>query len=537
MKRKSMLTLLVAIFAFVVFSGCAAAELAFSQTTPPAAVLVDTEIAATQISFTQPQVLDALEETLAAIYADVNPAVVSIKVVQTDILQGLPGFNIPESQVPEEQYQYSTGSGFVWDQSGHIVTNYHVVEDAEKITVQFYDGEAVSADLIAADPDSDLAVLLVDVPEQRLHPVRLADSTQVNVGQISVAIGNPFGLENTMTVGFVSALGRSLPVESADGGSRYSIPDVIQTDAPINPGNSGGVLVNDSGEVIGVTSAIISPVQASVGIGFAIPSAIVQQVVPALISDGDYVHAWIGVSGTSLAPDLAVAMGLDENQRGALIIEVLADGPAADAGLRGGDQQLAVDGLNYLVGGDVIVALADMPVDSFETLVANLARFRAGEQVQLSILRDGREQQIEMVLGARPGEEVVVEPATPLERDESAESASVWLGVTAMPMNAELAAAMALPPDQVGILLGEVVEGSPADKAALRGSDTPAVVRGSQTLVGGDILLTWNDQPLEDVEQMRGFLRASEPGDTVILGVLRAGRWMTVDVLLEAPVN
>ena len=217
---------------------------------------------------------------------------------------GFPFFNLPQGQQPQQQYQSALGSGFVWDQNGDIVTNNHVVSGADKIEVTFSDGTIVPATLVGADPDSDLAVIKVDVPADKLHPVQLGDSSAVKVGQLAIAIGNPFGLEGTMTTGIISAVGRSLPANDNSTQS-YTIPDVIQTDAPINPGNSGGVLVDVQGQVLGVTSAIESPVRASAGVGFAIPSAIVNNVVPALIKDGKYVHSWLGISGTTLVPDLA----------------------------------------------------------------------------------------------------------------------------------------------------------------------------------------------------------------------------------------
>jgi serine protease Do len=238
----------------------------------------------------------ALEGTLELIYTQVNPSVVNIQVSQAGVagspaIPDAPGSPFQSLAPQGPQAQQALGSGFVWDTEGHIVTNNHVVDGADRIRVTFSDGTTVPATLVGADPDSDLAVVQVDLPANQLQPVQVADSTQVKVGELVVAIGNPFGLEGTMTLGIVSALGRSLPAESATTqGTAYTIPDVIQTDAPINPGNSGGVLVDDQGRVIGVTAAIESPVRANAGVGFAIPSAIVQKVVPVLIQDGGYEH-------------------------------------------------------------------------------------------------------------------------------------------------------------------------------------------------------------------------------------------------------
>ncbi len=258
---------------------------------------------------------------------------------------------------------------------GHIVTNHHVVAGADRVSVTFADDTTVPAKVVGTDPHGDLAVVKVDLPAERLQPVHMADSTHVKVGQLAVAIGNPFGLQSTMTVGFVSALGRVLRADSGDEEQPgYTIPDIIQTDAPINPGNSGGVLVDGEGHVIGVTSAIISPVRASVGIGFAIPSAIVQKVVPTLIKTGHYDHPKLGVSGISLSPELAKAMQLDPDQRGALVVDVVPNSPADKAGLHGSDRQATIEGELVRVGRDVIVAIDGHLVKGFDDLVTQLVR-------------------------------------------------------------------------------------------------------------------------------------------------------------------
>jgi serine protease Do len=267
-------------------------------------------------------VLGPLEATIEHIYTQVNPSLVNIRVVQRQevrfpVLPEIPFFGSSLPRGPPELIRRGLGSGFVWDHEGYIVTNNHLVDGADRITVTFHDGTTVLAKVVGTDPESDIAVVKVDLPDERLEPVRMADSTQVKVGQLALAFGNPFGLQSTMTVGFVSTLGGIIPVESGNGdGPSYTIPDIIQTDAPINPGNSGGVLVDDAGRVIGVTSAIISPMGAAVGIGFAIPAAIVQKAVPVLLKTGRYTHPWLGVSGISLTPDLAKAMELKPEQRG-----------------------------------------------------------------------------------------------------------------------------------------------------------------------------------------------------------------------------
>jgi serine protease Do len=408
MEKKLVLWLApVMVLAMVVLSGCGAMNLPLVQwQTPPEVAATPTPVPDAAPSATS-DTLAALEKTLEQVYQDVSPSVVYVEVLQKQAAgSSLPGwpFETPRQSPGEMPYQRGSGSGFVWDKAGHIVTNNHVVEGADKIEVTFADGTVVPATLVGANQDSDLAVIKVDVPAEELYPVRLGDSTQVKVGEIAIAIGNPFGLENTMTVGFISALGRTLPVETGDGaGPTYSIPDIIQTDAPINPGNSGGVLVNDQGEVIGVTAAIASPVQASVGIGFVIPSAIVQKVVPELIETGRYAVPWLGISGTSLNPDLAQGMGLNADQRGVLVVDVTSDSPADKAGLRGSDRPITVNGEERRVGGDVIVAIGGQTVETFDDLVAYLfGSAKVGQQVTLTVLRDGRQQQVRVTLGERP---------------------------------------------------------------------------------------------------------------------------------------
>ena len=371
----------------------------------------------------------AYESALSGIYTQVNPSVVNIRILtqQSVTLPGseqfpnFPFFNMPSfpgmpeapqtpnQQIPETpQYSQSLGSGFVWDKAGHIVTNNHVVDGADKIEVAFQDGTTVPAERVGADPDSDLAVIKVAIPEEQLHPVKMGASDGLRVGQLAIAIGNPFGLEGTMTVGIISALGRSLPSGELNfnNGPVYRIPDVIQTDAPINPGNSGGVLVNDQGKVIGVTFAIESPAGANAGIGFVIPAAIVERVVPVLIEKGSYAHPYLGISGTSLTPDLAKAMDLEASQRGALVAEVVAGSPADKAGLRGSDRQVTIDGQQVSVGGDMILAIDDQPVKEMDDLIAYLsAQTGVGQKVSLTVLRDGKEKRLEATLTARPSQD------------------------------------------------------------------------------------------------------------------------------------
>lgn len=330
--------------------------------------------------------LSALQNTYNLIYTNVNVSVVNIAVTAA---VG-PGVSSGE------------GSGFVWDTEGHIVTNNHVVENASQISVTFSDGTIADAELVGADPESDLAVIKVDPQEVDLHPVTLSDSRAVQVGDLAIAIGNPYGLSGTMTQGIVSALSRSLTVDETDPYSTgsYTIPDIIQTDAAINPGNSGGVLVNVAGEVIGVTSAIQSATRSNSGIGFVIPAHIVQRIVPVLIQNGAYAHPRMGISGTSLTPDLAEQIGLDADQQGILVVNVSPSGPAEQAGLRGSSQRRNVSGQISVEGGDVITAVDGKALKSFEELISYIFNeTEVGQTISLTILRDGREQTVQLTLG------------------------------------------------------------------------------------------------------------------------------------------
>lgn len=396
------------LLAALVLSACSPLALAttlagtaLSQSAP--STEQSTGIAAKVTADGLPQVVES--STLEHIYERVNPSVVNVQVVtqaqNTDFAPGFPFGN--QGALPSTQ-STALGSGFVWDEVGHIVTNKHVVENTGQVSVMFSDGFVVPASVVATDSYSDLAVIQVDMPADRLQPVRLASSADVAVGQTAVAIGNPFGLEGTMTLGIISAVGRSLPVTAGTRSSAtYSIPNVIQTDAPINPGNSGGVLLNIDGEVIGITTAIESTTEANAGIGFAVPSDIITKVVPALITDGAYEYPYLGISGTTLSYNLNQAMGLSEDQRGVLVAEVTQGGPADEAGLRGSKTEVEQDGATQTVGGDVITHIDGNPVNTFDDMVAYLIETKSpGDTALLRVLRDGDSVEVNITLGARP---------------------------------------------------------------------------------------------------------------------------------------
>jgi serine protease Do len=346
--------------------------------------------------------LSDMETTLEDIYNRVNPSVVNIDVVfkQQAATPQVNGFSF---SIPQQLAEEALGSGFVWDTYGNIVTNNHLVAAADSITVTFYDGTEVPAKLVGTDADSDLAVVKVDLPDNsQIKPVQPGNSSRLKVGQTVIAIGNPFGLQNTMTTGIISALGRVIPSNHNTTGVSYNIPNVIQTDAAVNPGNSGGVLLDDTGKVIGVTSDIATTSGTSAGIAFAIPSTIVQQVVPALIKSGHYEHAYLGLIIASLNSKIASAMNLPSDQRGALVETVTAGGPGDKAGIQGSAKQVTINGQQVNVGGDVIIAYNDKVVKSSDDVISYLASASVGQTITLTVLRDGKQVQFKVALGARP---------------------------------------------------------------------------------------------------------------------------------------
>ena len=320
--------------------------------------------------------VEAEEQLLVNLYERVSPSVVNIAVST-----GFGG---------------GTGSGFVLDTDGHIVTNNHVIEGAEQILVRFADDTLVEADLVGADADSDLAVIRVDVPMNLLREVRLGDSSTLRVGQRAIAVGNPFGFEQTMTTGIISALGRVVRQESG-----FSLPQLVQTDAAINPGNSGGPLLNARGEVIGVNTLIFSSSGSSSGVGFAVPVNTVKRVVPSLIATGRYDDPWLGISGISITPAVAEVLDLPVEQ-GILLQGVVSEGPADRAGLRGNDQQVEIDGRLVPTGGDIIVAIDGVELGDMDDLIVYLAETTVGQTVNLDIIREGEKLSVDLVLAERP---------------------------------------------------------------------------------------------------------------------------------------
>ncbi len=330
----------------------------------------------------------AQQDTLTALYNNVSAGIVAIQVTTA---QG-----------------GALGSGFVFDTQGHIVTNFHVVDGATKLEVDFMSGYKAYGTVVGTDLDSDLAVVKVDAPASELHPVPLGDSSALQVGQTVVAIGNPFGLNGTMTVGIISALGRTLDsAHTTPDGNVFTAGDLLQTDAAINPGNSGGPLFNLNGEVIGVNRAIRTTNYTSTGepvnsgIGFAIAVNVVKRVVPVLIQNGKYDYPYLGISSL---PDLDLptieALGL-KSYTGAYVTNVVPNGPADKAGIKAGDQPTSIQNLN--AGGDLIVAIDGKPVRRFDELLAYLIDNKSpGDSVVLTVMRGDQKVDVTVTLDKRP---------------------------------------------------------------------------------------------------------------------------------------
>ena len=289
------------------------------------------------------------------------------------------------------------GSGFVYKDDGYIITNHHVVDNAERVTITFLDGESYIAKIIGTDADLDIAVLKVEIGSTYLQPIPIGDSSHLKVGEPIAAIGNPFGLSGSMTSGIISQIGRLLPQDSG-----YSIPDVIQTDAAINPGNSGGPLLNMKGEVVGMNTAIQSATGEFTGVGFAVPSNTIKKVVPVLIRDGIFHHPWMGISGSDVDPDLAKIRELNSS-KGFLIATVIEGSPADTAGLQGVTITKEIDGREYALDGDIIIKIDDVVVRKISDILIHLQREKSiGDEMIMTVNRDGTMIEAVLVLGERP---------------------------------------------------------------------------------------------------------------------------------------
>jgi 2-alkenal reductase len=413
--------------------------------------------------------------------------------------------------VPGGIIPLGAGSGVVWDNQGHILTNNHVVENAQQLVVNFHDGTSANATVVGTDPYSDLAVLSVDVPSNQLHPITPGSIDNVKIGDLAFALGNPYGLGTSFSMGVISALGRQLPV--GNGTSGFSIPSIIQTDAPINPGNSGGALVDINGDLIGIPTAIFSASGASSGVGFAIPVSIIKAEVPSLIQTGQFQHAFLGITGTSVTAGIAQQMGLSASLGGALVVDVTPNSPAAQAGLTGGNQTATINGQEIQIGGDVITAINGTQIKSMQDLISYLAlNAKPGDKVTLTILRNGQTMQVPVTLASRPAELI---PNTG-QPGGSPQPAGVHLGVQVTEVNQQIIQQFNLPAGTQGLFVGSVLPGSPAAFAGVK---------------QGDVITAFDGTRVTSVQELRNQLQQVEPGGSGTITILRDGQMqqLTVD--------
>ena len=357
--------------------------------TTPSAPVIDAATESSQ-AHSAIDIVKAHESVMRSIYTEDTPSVVHILAIGTSV--GGSDWMTPSQ---------GEGSGFVWDLDGHIVTNYHVVAGAQEVVVTFWNGNQLAATVVGEDPFSDLAVLNVNPTATPLLPVKLGDDDSVQVGDFALAIGHPFRQKHTMTSGIISAIGRTRP----SGTTQFSIPDVIQTDAPINPGNSGGPLLNRIGEVVGINTQIISSgTGANSGIGFAVPINIAKRVIPGLITDQEYEYGWLGITGINLTPRHAEQLGLPAITQGVYVHQIVEPSPAEKAGLLPSASPDEYANKQFPEGGSIIVSINDQPVIGMDDLISYLVRLtQPGDVISLQIIDNrGNQTSVEIELGVRP---------------------------------------------------------------------------------------------------------------------------------------
>jgi serine protease Do len=476
--------------------------------------------------------LNSIDDSLIDLYDKIDQSVVQIT---------------HKSDIPGDS---RLGSGFIYDKSGHIVTNYHVVSGKninEKFDITFIDGTAYEAEVMGIDPFAEIAVLKIPLQnnsqvKEKLVPLPIGNFTEVDVGQRVVAVGNPFGLSASITEGIVSGLGRLLPAISPAEMDQtflipdtpaFSIPNIIQTDAAINPGNSGGPLLNMKGDVIGINTAIFSTTGVYSGVGFAIPSYLIQQVVPALITTGSYQHPYLGVSGIDVNTDIAEISGL-ENTTGFLVIQVTSGSPAEKTGIRGGSILTEIDGREIELGGDVIIDVDNNPIRKIDDLLSYLEREKeVGEKITLSVIRNGQEQQIDVTLAARP-----TPPALGIETIQGTQDNRPTLGVTGIQVTPEIALQMNVPANILeggkGFLVIDIIRNGSAENADIRGGYISTNIGAAELELGGDIILEIDNAIIKSVEDIRKALSTKQIGDTVQLEIYRDNETLTIPVTLKS---
>jgi len=442
------------------------------------------------------------------------------------------------------------GSGFVYDKEGHVVTNYHVVAGDtinKEFDVTFTDGTSYKATIVGVDPFAEIAVLKIPIENNtevmgKLIPLQIGDFSEVNVGQRVAAIGNPFGLSASITEGIVSGLGRVLPALPSENSQipivedtpAFSIPDIIQTDAAINPGNSGGPLLNMRGEVIGINTAIFSATGMYSGVGFAIPSYLIQKVVPSIITTGEYQHPYLGVSGTDIDSDIAEIMNL-KNTTGFLVIQVTSGSPAEKAGIRGGAILTEIDGREVELGGDVIVGIDDKSIRKIDDLLSYLDREKkVGENVTLTIIRNGQVQEIVLTLAARPDSTISNNETIQQKIQDNSPS----LGITGINVTPEIALQMNVPSSIInegekGFLVIDVLRNGSAEDAGIRGGYISSNINGNQIELGGDIIIGIENITIGSVEDIRKALSQKQVGDSIELTVYRDNSTIEIPVTLK----
>ena len=506
--------------------------------------------------------------TPTEIFSKVQDSVVQVTTTNTDIAGPL---------------NSGLGSGFVYDNDGHIITNYHVVALASlsgessnnisssnnntDIIVTFNDGSVYNARVVGSDRFSDIAVLRVEnISESKLVPLTFGNSSQAKIGEQVVAIGNPFGLSGTLTVGVVSGLGRIIPSladdqqeqeqpplpetpfddlfpdipglpfqqpplipdqQQQERSGAFSIPDIIQTDAAVNPGNSGGPLLNMKGQVIGMNTAIFSETGVYAGIGFAIPSNTITKIVPSLITTGSYQHPWLGLIGIDITPDIAEALGLSlEEAKGFLIIGVNEGSPADKAGIRGGDRVTNVNGREIRLGGDIVLKIDNQDVRKIEDILTYLeGQKHVGDTVQLTIVRDGKTQTVNATLTPRPGsnQSQQLQPQSEQQRPS--------LGISGTNVTPAIAKAMNMT-QATGFLVVDIIAEGPADKAGIRGGYLIANINGTDIELGGDVILRIDNKTVNTIDNILSYLDTKKVNDTVQLTILREGNVENVPVQL-----
>lgn len=475
----------------------------------------------------------SLQEDLIKLYDKVDHSVVQVT---------------QDSNVPGAS---RLGSGFIYDKEGHIVTNYHVVAGDtinDEFDVTFIDGTGYKATVVGVDPFAEIAVLKIPIENnteviEKLVPLQIGNFSDVNVGQRVAAIGNPFGLSASITEGIVSGLGRVLPALPSENSQisivedtpAFSIPDIIQTDAAINPGNSGGPLLNMKGEVIGINTAIFSATGVYSGVGFAIPSYLIQKVVPSIISTGEYQHPYLGVSGTDINSDIAEIMNL-QNTTGFLVIQVTSGSPAEKAGIRGGAILTEIDGREIELGGDVIIGIDDKSIRKIDDLLSYLDREKkVGENVTLTVIRNGQVQEIGLTLAARPNSTITDNAITQEIQDDNNPS----LGITGINVTPEIALQMNVPSSLInggekGFLVIDVLRNGSAEEAGIRGGYITSDINGNQIELGGDIIIGIDNINIGSVEDIRKALSTKQEGDSVQLTVYRDNDTVEIPVILKA---